>query len=117
MLMILLYFLIISYIGQILKPVEKFSSLMNFSGPLVNHIKIVQEEIACLIYWPHNKVILALLEEPLGLALVKKKPTLLNFIQLYYVARLMREFTLALVGDENSLNWIDVEKSWVSVHS
>lgn len=57
-------FLIISNILQRLIPPIELLCLMDFSGPIVDHIEIIVIEITGFLIRPNYKMILAFLEEP-----------------------------------------------------
>lgn len=84
--MLFLYLRIVPDLGKFLKPVKELFSLVYLPCPLADHVQVVQEEVAGLINAPDDEVVLAFLEEPFGLALVKKETALFDFIQFHNVA-------------------------------
>ena len=66
----------------------------DLASPVVDQVEVDHEEVARLGLRPHDKVVLALFEEPLGLGLVEDETAFLDLVQFDDVARLVRKLTL-----------------------
>ena len=101
---------VVPQVRQGLKPIVKFLGRADLVRPVVDDVKIIEEEVACLGVRAHDEVVLSSLEEPLGLLLLEEDSALPDLIQLDDVARRVREFALAVVRDEHAPDWPSTER-------
>ena len=106
-------FVVVGSINQRLKPDLKLSCLIDLLDPKLHHVQVVEVKEDGLRGGLYLEIVLVFLEEPLRLS--KQAFNFYQVLQLYQVVGLVREFVHVVVGDEHSLNRVQVDVPRVAI--